>query len=115
MGGFDLQQLLAQAQQMQDRMRSAQERLAETRVTGTAGGGLVTATVTGTGDLVGLEIAPDVVDPTDVETLVDLIIAAVRDARSEADEVAADELEPVTGGFDEFGGGLGLPGLPGAG
>jgi DNA-binding YbaB/EbfC family protein len=113
--GFDFQELLAQAQQMQDRMQDAQRRLAEAHVTGTAGGGLVTATVTGTGDLVGLDIAPEVVDPNDIETLVDLIVAAVRDARSEADDLAADELDPMTGGFGQLGGGLGLPGLPGSG
>ena len=76
--GFDVQQLLQQAQRMQEQLLSAQQSLAETEITGTAGGGLVTATVTGAGELVSLDIAPSVVDPTDVETLCDLVVAAIR-------------------------------------
>ncbi len=78
--GFDLSNLMAQAQALQDQLERAQEELATQRVTGSAGGGLVEATVSGTGELVGLVIKPEVVDPEDTETLADLIVAAVRDA-----------------------------------
>jgi DNA-binding YbaB/EbfC family protein len=79
-------------------------------VEGTSGGGLVTAKVTGAGDLVGLLIAPEAVDPDDTETLADLIVAAVRDATSNAQELAAAKLGPVAGGLGGVGG-LQLPEL----
>ena len=101
-------QLLQQAQQMQQQLMAAQEELARTEVTGSAGGNLVTATVTGTGELTALTIAPAAVDPDDVETLQDLVVAAVRDAKRAADELAAQRMGPLAGGL---GGGLGLPGL----
>ena len=83
-GGLDLQALLAQAQAMQDQMEQAQAALASRTVTGTAGGGLVEATLTGTGELVGLVIKPEACDPEDTESLADLIVAAVRDANHQA-------------------------------
>jgi DNA-binding YbaB/EbfC family protein len=95
-GGMpDVQGMLAQAMQMQQEMAAAQQELANTIVTGTAGGGLVTARVTGSGDLVGLDIKPEAVDPEDTETLADLVIAAVRDARSAADQLAEERLGGV--------------------
>lgn len=86
--GFDLSNLMAQAQALQDQLERAQEELATQRVTGSAGGGLVEATVSGTGELVGLVIKPEAVDPDDTETLADLVIAAVRDASSRATALA---------------------------
>ena len=77
----DLGQIVLQAQQMQAEMERAQASLAESEVTGSAGGGLVTAVVNGSGDLLRLRIDPSVVDPADIETLEDLIVAAVHDAR----------------------------------
>ena len=103
-----MQQLMKQAQKMQQQLAAAQAELAEAEVTGTAGGGLVTATMTGSGELVSLTISPEAVDPDDVETLQDLVVAAVRDASRAANELAASTMGPVTGGL---GGGLGLPGL----
>jgi DNA-binding YbaB/EbfC family protein len=111
--GLDLQQLMLQAQQMQDGMARAQRELAESEVTGSAGGGMVTATLTGSGELVGLEIKPEAVDPDDTETLADLIIAAVRDARHEVDQLSEQLMSPVTGGLGQLAGGLGLSGMPG--
>lgn len=107
-GGLDLQQLMHQAQEMQRQLAAAQEELASTEVTGTAGGGLVTATMTGSGELVSLVISPDVVDPADVETLQDLVVAAVRDASRVAGEMTASTMGPLAGGL-----GGGMPGLPG--
>jgi DNA-binding YbaB/EbfC family protein len=107
-GQPDMAQLLQQAQQMQQDLAAAQEELADTEVTGSAGGELVTATMTGTGELTALTIAPAAVDPDDIETLQDLIVAAVRDASRAAAELTAERMGPLTGGL---GGGLGLPGL----
>ncbi|MDT4975612.1 MAG: nucleoid-associated protein EbfC, partial [Pseudonocardiales bacterium] len=73
-GGMpDLQALMMQAQKMQEQMLSAQDELAKTEVTGSAGGGLVTVTMLGTGELTAVTIDRNVVDPEDVETLQDLI------------------------------------------
>lgn len=115
----DLQSLLQQAQQMQADMARAQSDLAEVEVTGHSGGGLVTATVTGDGQLKALVIDPSVVDPADVETLADLVIAAVRDASRSAAELAEQSLGSVAnitgpggpGGFDLSA--FGLPSLDG--
>jgi DNA-binding YbaB/EbfC family protein len=103
----DMQQILQQAQKMQEQLMSAQEELANAEATGTSGGGLVTATVSGAGELKSLTIDPKVVDPDDVETLADLVVAAVRDASANAQQLAADAMGPLAGGM----GGLGLPGM----
>jgi nucleoid-associated protein EbfC len=112
-GGYggqpNMQQLMKQAQKMQQQLEAAQAELAETEVTGTAGGGVVTATMLGSGELTALRIDPSAVDPDDVETLQDLVVAAVRDASRAVGELAADKMGPVTGGAGL--GGLGIPGL----
>jgi nucleoid-associated protein EbfC len=96
----DMRQLMQQAQKMQEQMAAAQADLAKKEFEGSAGGGLVKATVTGTQELVSIEISPDVVDPDDVEMLEDLVVAAVR-AASEASVAAAGEsLGGLTGGLD---------------
>src|SRR3954447_24109265 len=107
-GQPDMSQLLKQGQKMQQALADAQAELAEAEVTGSAGGGLVTATMTGSGDVVTVTIAPAAVDPDDVETLQDLVVAAIRDAQRAVNELAADTMGPLTGGL---GGGLGLPGF----
>jgi nucleoid-associated protein EbfC len=104
----NLQQLMQQAQKMQRKLAAAQEELAAQSVDGTSGGGLVRATMTGSGELTALTIDPKVIDPDDVETLQDLVVAAVRDAKRVADALAAETMDPLTGGM---GGGLGLPGF----
>jgi nucleoid-associated protein EbfC len=103
----NMQQLMKQAQKMQQQLLAAQEELANAEVTGSAGGGLVRATVNGSGELQSLVIDPSVVDPDDVETLQDLVVAAIRDASRAAQELATEKMGPVTGGL----GGLGLPGM----
>jgi DNA-binding YbaB/EbfC family protein len=95
--------LLKQAQQMQQALAAAQEELANSEVTGSAGGELVTVTLTGSGDIVDLTISPAAVDPEDVETLQDLVVAAFRDAQRAVNQLAATTMGPVTG--------LSLPGL----
>ena len=103
-----MQQLMKQAQKMQQQLAAAQEELANAEVTGSAGGELVTVTMTGSGEVTAVTIAPAAVDPDDVETLQDLVVAALRDAQRAVNELAATTMGPVTGGL---GGGLGLPGF----
>jgi nucleoid-associated protein EbfC len=106
----NIQQLMKQAQKMQQQMLSAQQELAETEVSGSAGGGLVTATVTGSGEVLAVKIDPKAVDPDDVESLEDLVVAAIRDAARAAAELAEQKMGPLTQGM---GGMLGPSGLPG--
>jgi hypothetical protein len=116
----DLTQIVLKAQQMQAEMERAQASLAQAEVTGTASGGLVTAVVSGGGDLLRIRIDPSVVDPSDVETLEDLVVAAVHDARRAAEDIASSTMGSVAGGLagslDLSAMGLGgFPGLPGFG
>lgn len=106
-GQPNMQQLMKQAQKMQQELEAAQAELAAAEVTGSAGGGLVTATLTGAGELTAITIDPKAVDPDDVETLQDLIVAAVRDAHNAVGKLANEKMGPLAGGL----GGLGLPGL----
>jgi DNA-binding YbaB/EbfC family protein len=101
----DMAALLAQAQQVQAQLEAAREQLAEARITGQAGGGLVSVTVTGTGDLVGLSFDPAAVDPDDTETLADLVLAAYRDASTQARHQQEATVGPLAGGLG------GLPGM----
>jgi DNA-binding YbaB/EbfC family protein len=105
-----MQQMLEQAQRLQQQVLQAQEQLARTHVEGNAGG-LVAATVTGDGQLVGLTIAREAVDPDDTETLADLVLAAVRDANEKAQQLQSTTMGPLTQGLGGLGQGLGLPGM----
>lgn len=96
--GMDMSALLEQAQAMQAQLQQAQEDLANSTFQGSAGGGLVAATMTGGGELVGLVIQPEAVDMDDLESLADLVIAAVRDAGSKAAD-QAQALMPDLGGM----------------
>jgi len=102
-GGFDMSDLLAQAQAMQNQLMEAQANLESQEIEGSAGGGLVTALVSGTGELLSLTIKQEAVDPDDTETLADLVVAAVRDASENAKEVAARAMGPLAGGIPGFG------------
>ncbi|MFC7932613.1 MULTISPECIES: YbaB/EbfC family nucleoid-associated protein [Streptomyces] len=104
-GQPNMQQLLQQAQKMQQDLARAQQELAATEVDGQAGGGLVRATVTGSGELRGLVIDPKAVDPEDTETLADLIVAAVQAANDNAQQLQQAKLGPLAQGMG------GLPGL----
>ncbi|MCW2847282.1 MAG: hypothetical protein JWR90_1256 [Marmoricola sp.] len=111
-GGFDLQAMLEQAQQMQAQLVAAQEQLAATTVDGSAGG--VTVTVTGTGELTGVTITPGTFDGDDADSLADvgdLVVAAYRDGKAQVDALAAQALGPLAGGGPEELGG-GEPGRP---
>ncbi|MBA2372033.1 MAG: YbaB/EbfC family nucleoid-associated protein [Candidatus Limnocylindria bacterium] len=97
----DLQRM---AREMQANMERAQLELAEATVEGKAGGGAVTVVMTGTQELRSVTIAKDAVDPDDVETLQDLVLAALNDALAKSKDLAAQRLGGVTGG-------LKIPGL----
>jgi DNA-binding YbaB/EbfC family protein len=106
-GQPNMQQILQQAQKMQQDLARAQEELAQTEVDGQAGGGLVKATVTGAGELRSLVIDPKAVDPEDTETLADLVVAAVQAANENAQALQQAKLGPLAQGL----GGGGIPGL----
>jgi nucleoid-associated protein EbfC len=106
-GQPDMSALLAQAQQVQQKLMEAQEQLANSEVHGQAGGGLVQVTMKGSGEVVGVSIDPKVVDPDDVETPQDLIVGALTDAARQVTILAQDRLGPLAGGMGE----LGIPGL----
>ncbi len=92
----DLQRM---AREMQANMEKAQEELGQATVLGTAGGGAVTVTMTGTQECREVKISPEAVDPSDVETLQDLVLAAVSDALAKSKELAAQRLGGLTGGL----------------
>ncbi|MCE2393911.1 YbaB/EbfC family nucleoid-associated protein [Candidatus Poribacteria bacterium] len=95
---MNMNNLMKQAQQMQKRMLDIQEELATRTVEATVGGGMVTAVVNGQQELMSLTISPDVVDPDDIEMLEDLIVAAVNEARHQAQELMTQEMSKLTGG-----------------
>ena len=86
-GGMNMQQMMKQAQKLQEQMAQAKEQLEEARVTGSAGGGAVTVTASGSKRFISVEIKPEVVDPEDVEMLEDLITAAANEAYANAEEL----------------------------
>ena len=102
MGGGMNMNMLKQAQKMQQDMMRLQQELQEKEYEAAAGGGVVTATVTGKRELKALEIDPEAVDPDDVEMLQDMIVAAVNEALRAAENDAASTMQKLTGG-------LGLP------
>ncbi len=95
----DMNQMMRQAQALQRKLMKAQEEIARMEVTGSAGGGMVTATVTGGGELKSIEIDPDVVDPDDVEMLQDMVTAAVNEGLRSAKELEQDKLGGLAGGM----------------
>lgn len=100
----DMQELIRQAAEVQAALQQAQQELLATTVTGTAGGELVTVTMTGGAEITDLQIKPEAVNPDDVETLQDLILAAYRDAHNKAGQLAQDKIGPLTGGVAPQGG-----------
>ena len=101
---MNIQKMMKEAQKMQERLAKAQSDLAEQTLEVSSGGGKVTVTVNGAGDITAVKISPDVVDPDDVEMLEDLVLSAVRQAVNDAKKIAGDEMGKLTGG-------LKIPGL----
>ena len=104
MGGGNMNNMIRQAQKMQEEMLKAQEELGEKTVEASVGGGVVTVTANGKKELVSINIKPEAVDPDDVEMLQDLIVSAVNEAMRKADEMAASSMSRITGGMN-------IPGL----
>jgi len=102
---MNIQKMLKQAQQMQAKMAEAQEELASKTVEATSAGGKVTVVANGAGDVLSIKIDPSVVDPSDVEFLEDLVLAAVKEAVESGKAMAAEEMGKLTSG-------LNIPGLP---
>jgi nucleoid-associated protein EbfC len=109
MASPDQMKMMRKVQQMQADMVAAQDALAAETVEGSAGGGMVKVLVSGSGEVQRVSIDPSVVDPADIETLEDLVVAAVADGLRRASELQSTRLGAVTGGLDL--GSLGIGGL----
>ena len=99
MGGGSMNDMIRQAQKMQQEMLKAQEELESKSYEATVGGGMVAAVVSGKKELASVTIDPEAVDPDDVEMLQDLIVAAVNEAMRKANEDAASQMSKLTGGM----------------
>jgi DNA-binding YbaB/EbfC family protein len=106
--GMDMNKLMQQVGQMQEQMQKAQAELEDETVEATAGGGMVTVTANGAGDIKQIKIDPKAIDPDDPELLADMVLAAVNEAIRSARSLQESKLGGVAGGAL---GGLGLPGL----
>ena len=104
MGGMNRNQMIQQARKMQEQLIAAQQKVAETEVSASAGGGAVKVTAKGDMRLTSLTIDPEALDPEDVEMLQDMIMAAVNDALESAEQAASQQMSSITGG-------LNIPGL----
>ena len=101
---MDLNSIMEQAKGMQAKMAKIQQELAQKTITGSSGGGMVTVTVNGQGDVISISIENAVIDPTESEMLQDLIVAATNDGIRKAKELSKQEMAQLTGG-------LNIPGL----
>ena len=112
-GGFDLNSMMKQLQQVQSDMAEAQEKLKDEVVEASAGGGMVKVKMSGDLRLLEVSIDPDAADPEDVDMLAEMVLAAVNEALRSAQQLASEKLGGVAGGMGGVGGlgGLGLPGL----
>ncbi len=104
MGFGNMQKLMKQAQKMQSDMAKLQEDLVDMTVEATAGGGMVQAVANGKQDILSIKINPEIVDPEDVEMLEDMVLAAVKEALRLSQELAANEMQKITGGMKMPGG-----------
>ena len=103
-GPTDMQSMLKQAQKMQEDMATKQAELEEQEYETSAGGGVVTVKINGKKEILSVKIDPEVVDPDDVETLEDLVVAAVNEAIKTVENISAEEMQKITGS-------VGLPGM----
>ena len=99
-GGMNQAAMMKQAQKMQQELLRMQQEQESKTYTATSGGGMVSATVNGKHELIGLEINPEAVDPDDVEMLQDMVMAAVNEAMRTADTDAANNMSRLTGGLN---------------
>jgi nucleoid-associated protein EbfC len=95
----DIMKILQQAQEMQGRFQKIQEELQQQTVSGSAGGGMVSVEVSGTGQIKKIKLEPSIVNPADIEMLEDLVVVAISDAQQKAQKMAQDEMGKLTGGL----------------
>jgi DNA-binding YbaB/EbfC family protein len=105
-GGGSMQSMLKQAQQMQENMANKQAELEACEYDISAGGGVVNVKINGKKEILSVKISPEVVDPDDVETLEDLIVAGVNEAIKKVEAISNEEMSKITGAL-----GMGLPGM----
>ena len=103
-GPSDMNGMFRQAQKMQEELQQKQAELEEREYTVSAGGGMVSVRINGRREILGIRIDPEIVDPDDIETLSDILVAGVNEAIKKVDSVSSEEMEKLTGG-------LGIPGL----
>ena len=103
-GPQNMNAMIKQAQKMQEDMENLQAELDEREYDVSAGGGVVAVKINGKKEILSVKISPEVVDPDDIETLEDLIVAAVNEAVKKVESVSADEMQKITGS-------MGLPGM----
>ena len=105
-GPSNMQSMIKQAQKMQEDMTALQEDLDTREYEVKAGGGVVTVKINGKLEVLSIDVAPEVVDPDDIETMTDIIVAAVNEAIKKVNETNSEEMGKITGG-------LNVPGIPG--
>lgn len=99
----DMNQIMAQAQQMQQKLQEAQAEIVASTVEGSAGNGLVTVVITGAGTVQSVTLDPQIVDPEDVETLQDLLVGAFQDANDNLQQLSQEKMGPLSQGLGGFG------------
>ena len=109
-GPANMQSMLKQAQKMQEDMAAKQEELEAAEYDISAGGGVVNVKINGKKEILSVKLAEEIVDPDDIETLEDLIVAAMNEAIGKVEKISADEMQKITGNLGGFGG-MGMPGL----
>lgn len=105
-GPSNMAGMLKQAQKMQEDMAAKQAELEEATYEVSAGGGMVTVRINGKKEILSMDVKPDIVDPDDIETMTDIIVAAVNEAVRKVEDVANEEMAKITGQMS-------LPGMPG--
>ncbi len=98
--GFNMQKLMKQAQKMQQDMNRIKAELQEAQVEGVSGGGMVKVVCSGDGEMLSITIDPEIIDPEDKEMLEDMVLAAVKDAMSNAAALSQEKMGSVTGGMN---------------
>ncbi len=106
-GPANMQSMLKQAQKMQEDMAAKQEELEAAEYQVSAGGGVVNVKINGKKEILSVKLAEEIVDPEDIETLEDLIVAAMNEAIGKVEKISAEEMQKITGSI----GGMGMPGL----
>ncbi|MBR2650663.1 MAG: YbaB/EbfC family nucleoid-associated protein [Clostridia bacterium] len=105
-GPSNMQSVLKQAQKMQEDMAAKQAELEEREYDISAGGGVVNVKINGKKEILSVKLSPEIVDPDDIETLEDLVVAAINEAIKKVEAVSAEEMQKITGS-------MGIPGIPG--